>query len=291
MLLLLSSPAPGAQEFTDYNYLTWLRDGKTLLISATVAGDSVYHLYRVDTSDGRVLQLTNGKLSDYSVAVSSDGKKLAYTEQCASNPKMYCLWISDTNAGDPKLIQTDAAEAAWSPDDRSLAFFSARAGKAHLFQLDLASLAVTQLTSGDCHDFSPQYSPDGTELVYESDLDGGGVDEIYLMDLGSKQVRRLTQNRVSDVRPTWTRDGKYIYWSQNSNAWFNLFRMRPDGSNVTLVEPAATQSAFGRDGTMAFLGYPRGKGHFQVFVRAEGVGVPRPVTDRDQPWVTPAQQP
>jgi len=260
--------------FKDYNFLTWFPDGKALLFSAAV--DGTYHLYRLEVDDDSVSQVTDGPLSDYAVSVSPDGAKLAYTEQCAATSKDYCLYVSSSSGTDARLLASNAAEATWRPDGRAVVFFSRRAGHAHLFELSFADSKVTQLTSDAGNDFSPAFSPDGNRIAFESDRDGGGVDEIYVLDVQTGVEHRLTHNTINDVRPTWSPDGLSIYWSQNSDAWFNLFRMSADGTGVTMIEPRATQSAISPSGELAYLGYPSGRGKFQIFLFE--AGTPRALT-------------
>jgi dipeptidyl aminopeptidase/acylaminoacyl peptidase len=58
-----------------------------------------------------------------------------------------------------------------------------------------------RLTHTDAFNGAPRWSPDGTQIAFESDRDGNS--EIYVMNSDGSNVRRLTDNDASDRRPAW----------------------------------------------------------------------------------------
>lgn len=58
------------------------------------------------------------------------------------------------------------------------------------------------------NDFAPDWSPDGTKIVFVSDRDGNS--EIYLLTIApTTDLKRLTAHPGSDLRPRfsrWTKD-------------------------------------------------------------------------------------
>ena len=68
-----------------------------------------------------------------------------------------------------------------------------------IYIMDLDGSNQTNLTNTSVRDYSPQFSPDGSKIVFVSNRDGN--EEIYIMDSdGSNQIR-LTNNSVYDRRP------------------------------------------------------------------------------------------
>jgi len=82
----------------------------------------------------------------------------------------------------------------------------------------------------------PNWSPDGTQILYESSVSGNW--EIYIMDTAGitdngGHVTRLTNNDHLDRMPSWSPDGKYIAFISDRDGDFEVFVMRPDGSEQT----------------------------------------------------------
>ena len=74
------------------------------------------------------------------------------------------------------------------------------------------SYTSKQLTHGDSDNYSPTFSPDGTEIAFASfRLDNG---EIYLMDLEGRIRRRVTfTTDFNDSSPTFLTTPNYLFYS------------------------------------------------------------------------------
>jgi hypothetical protein len=89
----------------------------------------------------------------------------------------------------------------------------------HIFELDLDSRELRQLTSGNCNDADPCYLPDG-RIAFCSDR--AGYQEyyhqersraIYVMQADGSGVRQITFNPNQDYEPAVLRDGRILYGS------------------------------------------------------------------------------
>ena len=74
------------------------------------------------------------------------------------------------------------------------------------------SYTSKQLTHGDSDNYSPTFSPDGTEIAFASfRLDNG---EVYLMDLDGRIRRRVTfTTDFNDSSPTFLTTPNYLFYS------------------------------------------------------------------------------
>jgi dipeptidyl aminopeptidase/acylaminoacyl peptidase len=89
----------------------------------------------------------------------------------------------------------------------------------HLYVIDIATKAVTQITSGDFDDRQPAWSPDGKLLAFSSnrsvpDPDRNYDSNIWVVaadntDKGA-HLTQVTTNPGEDTAPAWSPDGKWI---------------------------------------------------------------------------------
>ncbi len=172
----------------------------------------------------------------YSYLTGSPGifrTKIAYVQR---NPKGgKDIWIVNFDGSGRKRVVSNGAlnlMPAWSPDGRYLAFVSYLKGRPHLYQLDLKTGRVKQLTSGKGTYAGPSYSPDGKYLAFSLTLpDSKSDSDIYLLQLGNGKILRLTESWGIDVTPSWSPDGKFIAFVSERFASPQIFVMKRDGSN------------------------------------------------------------
>ena len=101
----------------------------------------------------------------------------------------------------------------WSPDDRSLVFFSFRSGSGDIYRIDLDAdgqpvgdpMKPQQLTTHASNNLNPFYSPDGTRIVYMSDR--SGLYETFLINPDGSNERRLSDKRTGGHFLPWIRGG------------------------------------------------------------------------------------
>jgi hypothetical protein len=78
---------------------------------------------------------------------------------------------------------------------------------------------------------------------------------IWLRDLATGQTRQLTTDNQS-ILPTWTPDGQNLIFGSGRDGNSEIYRMNPDGANVTRVTnnpQTDTLPAISRDGTLYFV--------------------------------------
>jgi hypothetical protein len=124
---------------------------------------------------------------------------------------------------------------AWKKSDREDDY--------HLYEMDLATREIRQLTEGRAvADYEGVYLPDGniafssTRCIQTVDCNWTEVSNLYLMDGEGRYMRRVGFDQVHTIFPTVTDDGRVLYtrWDYNDRAQIYtqpLFQMNSDGSN------------------------------------------------------------
>jgi Tol biopolymer transport system component len=169
-----------------------------------------------------------------------------------------------------------------------LVFSNDGGGNIDIYVMDLPKGTVHRLTASPAADFSPTWSPDGTQIAFRSDRTGN--DEIFVMNSDGSGQRDLTRDQASDYSPAWSPDGHLIaFASDRADPTGNdIWLMSADGSNPRpLLHQRGIDEypVWSPDGSrLAFnctLGVILGSqvGDFEVcVVNADGTGVQR-ITD------------
>ncbi|HZN53762.1 MAG TPA: hypothetical protein VFB67_00440 [Candidatus Polarisedimenticolaceae bacterium] len=112
---------------------------------------------------------------------------------------------------------------AFSPDGKRVAFEGNKDGVVDIFELDLTSKAIRNVTQDDDFDGNPWYAPDGTSILYNRRI---GTDwKVFSVDLSDPTRKtQLTFGAFSDIQPSYSRDGKTIYYSSDRGNYgvFNI---------------------------------------------------------------------
>lgn len=94
-------------------------------------------------------------------------------------------------------------------------------------------------------DSGARWSPDGKQIIFESQRDGNF--EIYIMIADGSNQKNLTNSEFIDRYPTWSPDGKHIAFLSTRELFdetnmgfettYNLYLMNPDGNEIIKVNP------------------------------------------------------
>ncbi len=124
---------------------------------------------------------------------------------------------------------------------------------------------MVNLTRNARNDTDASWSPNGQQIAFASDRDGGY--DIYVMNSDGSGVRRITHDPLDDRRPTWAPDGRKIAFESGRDGhlpsafsgvrYNDVYIMDADGSHVVNITqtPATTEGwvSWAPDGkTIAF---------------------------------------
>jgi TolB protein len=99
--------------------------------------------------------------------------------------------------------------------------------------MDLRTRSVTRLTSDPSIDTAASYSPDGTQIAFESDR--GGSQQIYVMSADGSNTHRISFGGGKNGTPVWSPRGDMIAFTKQQGGRFNIGVMHTDGSGERII--------------------------------------------------------
>jgi len=240
---------------------------KTLLLSEKKSFDSEYVELFVDVCRARRAQRLKTVVENYpkimfikrisirpSFYAYTEGQSDGQSERHYSPGSALCML--DMSSGEPVVTTLIDAPDGVIRDldvsyDADKALFAWKKGKDirqddyHLYEMDLATKAVRQLTFGKgVADYEGRYLPNG-DLVFSSSRCVQTIDcwktetsNMYTSDKDGKLIRRLGFDQVHTTYPTVMNDGRILYtrWDYNDRGQLYpqpLFQMNFDGTGQT----------------------------------------------------------
>ena len=105
----------------------------------------------------------------------------------------------------------------FSPTGDKIAMSLATNGNSDLYTLDVINGRVNgqrkRLTTSQAIDTSPSFSPDGTEMVFNSDR--AGSPQLYIMGVNGGQPRRISFGGGNYGSPVWSPRGDLIAFTKD----------------------------------------------------------------------------
>lgn len=129
-------------------------------------------------------------------------------------------------------------------------------GDAEIYLVDDSGGSRVNVTNHPANDFSPEWSPDGSTIVFRTNRDGDH--EIYAMNADGSDPRNLTRDPGEQRSPAWSPDGAMIAYASAGDDGFDIWLMDADGGNPRrLPGPGLDEyPTFSPDGSrIAFTSY------------------------------------
>jgi Tol biopolymer transport system component len=230
-------------ENRDIQSPVWTRDGKKILYSDGTWWCSGRVVRRFDLSAPKgstgypTVQEPFGEDAT-DLAVSSAGRRLVYTRSF-EDTNIYRLELLEKSGrvGPPQRFiasTRDDSGPDYSPDGKSIVFFSTRSGTQEIWVCNADGSSPRQLTSmGGPLTGDPSWSPDGQTIVFDSRKEGNS--DLYLINSQGGPVRRLTADPGYEGLASWSRDGKCIYFNSSRSGQAEIFKMPSGGGEAVQV--------------------------------------------------------
>ena len=197
--------------------------------------------------------------------------RIVYTCQIfktqASN--QICI-INADGTGFRRLTKEDNIQhyyPSMSPDGKSVVYAAYREANIYeLYEMDIASGNVVQLTDRLGNLNSPEISPDGRQIIFKMSSANTNKDIVWMMDRNGQNADKIS--RVIGWDPTWSPDGKYILFASDMDGAIQLYRIGVNGKDLHKISslPAITgRSDWSADGQF-IVTYSGGPWKHEVYI-------------------------
>ena len=106
-------------------------------------------------------------------------------------------------------------------------------GASDIYEMDLRTQEIRQLTNSRAIDTAPSYSPDGKRVVFESNR--AGRQQIYTMTSNGGNVQRISYGEGRYATPVWSPRGDIIAFTKMHQGTFYIGVMNVDGTGERLL--------------------------------------------------------
>jgi Tol biopolymer transport system component len=171
-------------------------------------------------------------------AWAPDGKRIAFSGLSTTEPLDTIHLMHPDGTGIVDLGARGEC-ATWSPDSSRLMYCShpgdgnwavwvMKADGSEQHQLTHPTL---QQPAGSRGDYPGAWSPDGSRIVYSSDVNGDA--ELFVMNADGTDQRRLTRFRGVDAAQPWLPDGRIVFAHyRTGDPVSRWYLMQPDGTGL-----------------------------------------------------------
>lgn len=165
----------------------------------------------------------------------------------SGNSQIFTIGLSGGTARQRTFDDQNHGSPIWSADGQSL-FFSANLhenselepANSEIYQLNLASGAITALTSRFGPDSNPSLSPDGKMIAYtgyDDSFQGYQVTNLYVMNTDGTGIKNLTADLDRDAgNPQWDANSQGIYFQYDEFGDTKVGYVALTGKIRTIVE-------------------------------------------------------
>lgn len=174
-------------------------DGQRLAMVLSKDGNP--EIYVMDLGDRTLRRVTRHHAIDTEPSWTEDGRHLIFTSDRGGRPQIYKVELASNFVERLTFEGSYNASATLLPDGEHLVYVHRRNGIDHVAWQDLARDDVRVLTQTSL-DESPSVAPNGTMLIYATQVEGRGILAVVSID---GRVKYRLPSSAGDVRePAWS---------------------------------------------------------------------------------------
>ncbi len=182
---------------------SWSPNGKWITYSQP---DGIYVMDAATGANPRNLSNAKGSADQYPVW-SPDSQWIAFTSNREGNDQVYIVNAQTAQLQRVSDGKTQNSFPVWSPDSKQIAYMTAPSRKSavetRIVIGRIDGSAPRRLTKANQIEMYPSWSQDGSQIVYEVDMDKRGTHKIFLIGADGSNARQLVKSGNSEGFPVW----------------------------------------------------------------------------------------
>jgi Tol biopolymer transport system component len=286
----------------------WMPDGSGLLVTERFAPNAL-SVVLISLGNGQKRRLTfphNRSVGDVDMAVSPDGRSLAFKRVVVQNGELFVMPLA---GGDARQLTNDNRPIlglTWTPDGREIVFSSARTGWSRLWRISA--------TPPERAGYFPAPRPvegtgDDAQFPWISRFKGASARLVYQRSTRNFDIQRseitgaegtaehrlgpsasLIASTRMDFTPAISPDGKKIAFISDRSGARELWIGDIDGSNTirltSFAGPDVVHPRWSSDGErVVFSALTGPNGNFESYILGAGGGKPQRLTATGDPSI------
>lgn len=240
--------------------LQWSPDGTRLLFTTRIPADKPQIANLPSPPEGA--KWTKGAEVINHVQYKADGSFETLEEGYSH------IYIVSADGGAPRKLTEgnyNHSSPSWAPDGESILFTADRTGNedldptnAQIYEMNVESGEMTQITDKRGPHSSPRISPDGQYIAYtgyEDEFVGYQLTDLYIMNRVGSNLQKISDDLDVDISNiTWASDSRSLYFLYDEEGNTKVGNIRLNGDISTVASNLGTSS----------IGRPYGGGSYSV---------------------------
>ena len=216
---IVDSDGAGARRLTSVELAlspAWRPDGSGFAFAGVSRGRWRIGVSGLAVGSSRWLGATQPRGITITPAFTPDGRSIAYAHGDEGGTNLW--WADASDNGAPRRLTPprsgDNTGPSFDPAGRRIVFTSGRAGNPDLYLMDADGSNAQPLTTSSLgarsDNGSPDWSPDGLRIVYQSQI--GGAFQIVSLALRDRSIKQHTSDGENED-PSWSPDSRHVVFS------------------------------------------------------------------------------
>ncbi len=211
-------------------HLNWSPNGKYISHTTVVNGNSEFWYTDLETAESFKIDITGDLTGDMYNSWLADSQTLLFDAYTPQEGRLAIFKVGIDGGEAEQLTQPITLMASVSPDGEQFVYM--KDGKLWTCNIDASN--PQQLTFGSSFDYHPNWSRDGSKILFTSDRSGNT--DIWYIVLETGEVVQVTQHSESDDRACWSPDGKqivFVSWRENNDS--SIWLVNADGTDPVKI--------------------------------------------------------